>query len=93
MKMMVCAVRDVKADAFHNLILFPTQQMAERAFCEVVQSGGTNLISKYPHDHSIYQLAFYDDASGRIEPLAVPVLIATGSQFVKVDGLLTPDVQ
>lgn len=91
MRMMVCAVRDVKADAFHNLFLFPTQQMAERAFCEVVQSGGGNMIAKYPHDHSIYQLAFYDDSNGRIESLPVPILIATGSQFVKLEAAVAAE--
>jgi len=87
MKMLVCSVRDVKANAYQSLVLFSTPQLAERAMGEAILQGKNN-IAKYPHDHAMYCLGTYDDETGVLSPAPVPELIATGSQFVKIDTVV-----
>lgn len=77
----VFAVRDVKADAFGNLICVPTKGLAVRAFADACADARSPL-AQYPEDHSLYEVAEYDPNSGTIKGHPLPVLVVSATEVI-----------
>lgn len=73
----VFAIRDVKADAFEEmLVVCPTQGIAKRVFVDGVAQKGSRL-SRYAEDFSLMEVGEFDQSSGQISGHKVPVLVMT----------------
>nr|QJB19048.1 MAG: nonstructural protein [Microvirus sp.] len=77
----VFAVRDVKADAFGNLICVPTKGLAVRAFADACADARSPM-AMYPEDHSLYEVGEYDPNSGTIKGHALPQLVISASEVL-----------
>lgn len=80
--LIVCAVMDIKANAYMAPHFHPTLGVALRAFEASIQKGGT-LLSEYPSDFSLVHLGYYDDNSGKFLNLDHPVRLGSAADFVK----------
>lgn len=67
----IYAIRDTKAECFHNPFYQATHGEAERAFRTAVNDDKTT-INKYPEDFDLYYLGEYDDNTGKMQPLDTP---------------------
>lgn len=66
--MNIYSVKDIKADRYQGLVLFPNDDMAKRAFTQAVNSPDSHgLLSEFPEDVQIYRFGTFDDHSGIIE--------------------------
>lgn len=78
----VFAVRDVKADAFQNLIVCPTRGLATRAFVNAVVDPSSPM-GQCPEDYMLYELGTYEPNSGKLEGHAVPFLIMSATEAIQ----------
>lgn len=79
------AIRDEALKAFNYPFVNPTVDSARRAFgAAVMKQDDNNQFRASPQDFSLFQMGTYDDESGRFENLAVPVRIATASDYINV---------
>lgn len=77
----VFAVRDVKADAFGNLMCVPTVGLAKRAFLDACQDQRSPM-AQYPEDYSLFELGEYDPSCGEVRGHKLPSLICTASETI-----------
>jgi hypothetical protein len=77
----VFAVRDVKADAFGNLITVPTKGLATRAFADACADSRSPM-AQYPEDYTMYEIGVYDPNSGTIKGHALPELVMTAVEAI-----------
>lgn len=75
MKKSVYAVFDIKSSVFANPFICVNDQVAIRNFNYAAQDENSDLF-RYPNDFLLYHLGTYDDATGIIDPLAIPAVIA-----------------
>jgi hypothetical protein len=78
MKLHIYSVYDQCADAFIQPFFIHNDGLAIRLFQDNVNSKDDNNISKHPEQFQLYKLAFYDDNTGKIEPLDAPRILANG---------------
>lgn len=79
---MIFAVRDTKADVFGRPFIAPNEGTAMRSLSEEVNRAemGNNFYS-YPEDFDLYSIGRYDDHSGTIEALKIPLRICGCTQL------------
>lgn len=83
MKLVIVAVRDLKAEAYGRPIFVNAIGQAIRSFQdEVNRPDQQNEMNRHPEDFSLWHLGEYDDQSGLITPLEHPTQIATAAQLV-----------
>lgn len=82
----VCAVRDVKSEAYGRPFAVQAPGLAMRDFeKEVNRADENNPLYLYPQDFALFLLAKYDDASGKLDqPDSCPSLIIEGVQCKKI---------
>lgn len=82
MIMQIFAVKDKQVDAFLQPFFSPTTGSALRSIMEVVNDPG-HTFSKHAADYVLYVLGTFDDATGIIDPIALPEPIVNLSDLVK----------
>lgn len=79
--LIVVAVRDRAVDAFMRPFMSPTPGAAVRAFRdEVNRADANNPLYQHPEDHDLYQLATFDEATGKYSNNE-PKQLAIGNTF------------
>lgn len=81
MKMLIVAVHDSKAELFSQPVFVQSRGQAIRSFADAVNDGKSDY-ARHPGDYSLFELGVYEDHSGMLMPLAVPVLLASGITLV-----------
>lgn len=79
-KMVIVAIRDKKADAFHPPYVLQNLSLAIRGFGDAVLKGNTDL-STHPEDFNLYHVGNYDVITGKVEPVE-PVSVCAGLDFI-----------
>lgn len=79
MKVGIYAVRDVKADAFMQIMSFANDAVASREFGNAVRSEGS-FLSKHPEDYALYRLGSVDESKGELEG-QLPSMVCTAVSF------------
>ncbi|AXL15135.1 nonstructural protein [Microviridae sp.] len=76
MKLKMFSIYDQKVQVFNTPFFMVNQQIAKRAFSDLMQEEGTT-INKHPKDFALYELGEYDDSTGKLDnhPVAVMLLI------------------
>ena len=77
----VYAVRDVKADAYGNLICVSTAGLATRAFADACADSRSPM-AQYPEDYSLYELGTFDPSSGQILGHRLPSLVVSAVSII-----------
>lgn len=75
------AVYDVKAEAYMAPFSHQTKGLAIRSFCAAA-SDSNSVISKYPEDFALFELGEFDDMTGVLKPVKVPVSLGTARDFM-----------
>lgn len=83
MKTVVVALFDKKAKAFKTPFYVQQVELATRAMFGAVNATEPTDLTQYPEDFALYQLATYDDESGKFEQPPQPRFIAEALQFKK----------
>lgn len=82
MKHTVVAIRDIKADRFQAPATVQHRMQALRSFqSEANTQREGNVLQQYPEDFELWQIAFYDDETGKFED--APELIARANDLVQ----------
>lgn len=74
----VCSVRDRAADVFGRPFFTPSRGVAVRSFTDHINSKDDSEMVKHPSDFELYQLADFDDETGKFENLEAPKMLARG---------------
>ena len=61
----MCAVYDVKAEAYGRPMFVPAVGLAMRAFMDEIKNQESQFC-KYPDDFSLFKLGEFDDSSGEM---------------------------
>ena len=78
MKIELYSVKDVKANRFTGVVMFPSEAVAIRAFTTAVNQGDSGtLLKEYPEDAQIFRVGTFDDESGVITGETVFIKNAT----------------
>lgn len=85
MKLLIYAVRDLKSNSFTFPHFNNTHGQAIRAFGDLVRNP-KSVIAAHPEDYSLFHLGEFDDESGAVKSLPVPVSLASAIEFVPVNG-------
>lgn len=87
MVLVVCAVRDIKVDAFNRPFFMRHRQEALRSFSdEVNRSGSDNPLAAHPEDYELYELGHWEDSSAQFTLHERPVQIVAASSVVRVSN-------
>lgn len=71
------SVYDLKGAAFAAPFFMHTDAIAIRMFSDTV-ADPSHPIARHPEDYQLYRLGDFDDATGQIVPLQLPVLLVNG---------------
>lgn len=82
MKINVYSLYDGKSAVFAHPFFMANDATALRGFSDAV-NGGDGLLSKHPEDFNLYLIGTFDDAVGKLEPLAPVELLATAASLKK----------
>jgi len=83
MKMVMVSIKDTAADAFGRPAFVASEGVAVRQFQdEVNRSSDDNQLYKHPDDFHLYYLGLFDDATGKIDLLETPKLIARAKEVM-----------
>lgn len=82
-KLVVCAVRDAALSAYMQPFFSPTVGGASRAFIDEVKRDESPM-RKHSADYELFQLGEYDDETGKIDCLLVPLSVITGSRAIEM---------
>ena len=78
-----CAVRDEALQAFNRPFFVNALGFAVRSFeDEVNRKGEDNAMSKHPKDFSLWHVGSYDEDTGRLSALDVPVRLCDAGSVV-----------
>lgn len=78
MKIELYSVKDVKANRFTGVVMFPSEAVALRAFTTAVNQGDSGtLLKEYPEDAQIFRVGTFDDESGVVSGETVFIKNAT----------------
>lgn len=80
MKVGIYAVRDIKADAFMQIMSFANDAVASREFGNVVRQQ-ESFLAKHPEDYALYRLGSVDESKGELEA-QLPSMVCTAISFV-----------
>lgn len=78
MKLVVVAVRDSAVDAYAAPFFMQTTGAAVRSFRDAVNSKESGPMFQHPEDYSLFQLAVFDEETGKFENLEVPAQLVRG---------------
>lgn len=84
MKMMLYALRDVKADSFTVPVAFTRDELAVREVGQMIAHKQGDP-GKYPADFSLYRIGSFDSSSGELKSLQIPELVASCLSMVPKD--------
>lgn len=76
----IFAIKDEAAQGFGPPIIDTNKSMYYRRLQQVLLDGN-NPASKYPSDHTVWELGRFDYRTGQITPYEKPVLIAQCAQL------------
>jgi hypothetical protein len=80
----VFAIRDVKADAYDDLLIVcPTQGIAKRSFVDAVAAPKSRL-ARYAADFTLYEIGQFDPTSGCLIGHKVPVFVMSAADALEV---------
>jgi len=71
----IFSLHDAKAAAFAQPFYSPNRATAQRHFMAALEDP-QSVVSKFPADFRLYELATFDDSTGNITVHDVPVLVA-----------------
>lgn len=77
----VFVIRDEALKAFNSPVYFPTVDAARRSFGDAVAKD--EGFRSHPADYSLFHIGTYNDETARIEQFAIPVRIATATDYVQ----------
>lgn len=80
MKVGIYAVRDIKADAFMQIMSFANDAVAAREFGNAVRQQ-ESFLAKHPEDYALYRLGSVDESKGELES-QLPAMVCTAQSFV-----------
>lgn len=80
MKQSIYVVRDILAHNIGPLCLFQNDDVAERAFRQMVNSGKDPMLQRCPSDFEMVRLGDIDISTGEITPTMV--LVASASEVI-----------
>jgi len=80
MKLVVCAVRDSAVDAFMRPIFVPSTGVAVRSFRDEVLRAESDMF-RHASDYELFEIASYDEESGRFENLSSPRSLVRGADI------------
>lgn len=81
MIIVVCSVRDAKAEVFGQPHFTQSVGTAIRSFTdEINREAPENSFFRHPEDYTLYQLGTYDDSNGRFDNLETPKLLVLGNE-------------
>lgn len=78
MRLVVVAVRDSAVDAFMRPFFVPSTGMAVRSFRDEVARSESEMF-RHPADYELFQLAEFDEETGKFENLASPRSLIRGA--------------
>jgi len=82
--MKVFAIFDIKANAYLQPFFLPTNGMAIRSF-ETACNDKSTQFSRHPMDYTLFELGEFDEVTGRLSALQVPIPLGSAKEFVKPD--------
>lgn len=82
MRHIICAVRDRQLDAFMRPFAAQSRGQAIRSFTDETNRPDSEL-NKHPEDYELYQLAEWDDDTGRFTMPEKPISIAIASNLIE----------
>ena len=88
MKVFVYAVYDSAAGVYRQPFFLQTDQLAQRAFKDIVLNPETDL-NKHPKDFTLFRVGIFDDNAGALEG-EVPVALGTAQEVVKASRHIEP---
>lgn len=74
MKYALYSLHDTKSQSFAQPFYCPNRAVAIRHYM-AAREDESSLVSKFPGDFRLYELALFDDSTGVLEPHAQPVLV------------------
>lgn len=80
MKLIVVSVRDSALDAFMRPFFVPTTAMAVRSFQDEVKRPESEM-GKHRDDYALFEIASFDEESGRFDNLPSPRQLIRGSDI------------
>ncbi|WNK13942.1 MAG: nonstructural protein [Microvirus sp.] len=81
-KLMAVAVMDRAVGAFHRPFFTVSVGQAMRGFeDECKRVADDNPMSKHPKDFALFQLGSYDEETGRLESLDIPLKLCEATDF------------
>lgn len=83
MKMAMCSIYDIKAEAWLNPMFFLSKGQASRSFTDVVNDGKSEF-SAHPEDYTLFLLGYFHQDTGAVEVIVPPEPVALGIN-VKVE--------
>lgn len=78
------AVRDAAANAFINIFILPTDEVAKRALGEAIKSDQS--FRQHPADYALFKLGTWDQVSGVISPATQPLRIINFVELLPKEG-------
>lgn len=83
----IFAVLDLKSASYGVPFFQVSRGAAQRALQYQLANSPKDMMSAYPNDFVLYDLGTYDDVTGLIKPLTVPVMvISIGDLLVNAKG-------
>lgn len=79
MKLIMCSIRDQKAEAWLNPMFFLARGQAVRSFSDAV-NGREGDIAKHPEDYTLFEIGSFDQTTGEVM-LVPPVSLGVGVNF------------
>lgn len=84
MRLVIVAIRDRAIDAYGTPFFVPHLGGAVRSFSdEVNRRDEKNQLNQHPEDFDLYELGFYDDATGAFELHERPRQVSVGKDQVR----------
>jgi len=74
MRMKICCIHDSKAELYTQPLFFQALGQAVRSFSDACNDDKSDY-AKHPEDYSLWHIGEYDDLTGTLHPLPVPVVV------------------
>lgn len=81
----VYSIRDDRMRTYGNLVFVENDNVATRAFGDLVTSDPKSLMAMHPSDFSIWFVGEFDAETGVFSCETTPYVIARADEFVKKD--------
>lgn len=81
MRMVMCSVRDAKAEMFMRPFFVQSTGVAVRSFTdEVNREDKDNQMFNHASDFALYEIGLFDDSDGKVYPYDIPKLLIQADQ-------------